>query len=36
MPLDFEMLYVSEWKQNLLLAGVMAAGFVPFAGDACI
>jgi hypothetical protein len=34
MPLDFEMLYVGEWKQNLLLADAYGRGRVFLAGDA--
>jgi 2-polyprenyl-6-methoxyphenol hydroxylase-like FAD-dependent oxidoreductase len=34
MPLDYEMLYVGEWKQNLLLADGYGQGRVFLAGDA--
>jgi 2-polyprenyl-6-methoxyphenol hydroxylase-like FAD-dependent oxidoreductase len=34
MPVDYEMLYVGEWKQNLLLADRYAEGRVFLAGDA--
>ncbi len=34
MPLAFEMLYVGEWKQNLLLADAYGRGRVFLAGDA--
>jgi 2-polyprenyl-6-methoxyphenol hydroxylase-like FAD-dependent oxidoreductase len=34
MPVDYEMLYVGEWKQNLLLAERYGAGRVFLAGDA--
>jgi 2-polyprenyl-6-methoxyphenol hydroxylase-like FAD-dependent oxidoreductase len=34
MPLSFEMLYVGEWKQNLLLADAYGRGRVLLAGDA--
>ncbi len=34
MPVDYEMLYVGEWKQNLLLAEHYGAGRVFLAGDA--
>ena len=34
MPLEFEMLYVGEWKQNLLLADAYGRGRVFLAGDA--
>ena len=34
MPLAYEMLYVGEWKQNLLLADRYAEGRVFLAGDA--
>jgi 2-polyprenyl-6-methoxyphenol hydroxylase-like FAD-dependent oxidoreductase len=34
MPVDYEMLYVGEWKQNLLLAERYAEGRVFLAGDA--
>lgn len=33
-PVDYEMLYVGEWKQNLLLADSYGAGRVFLAGDA--
>ncbi|MEQ3625366.1 MAG: FAD-dependent monooxygenase [Celeribacter sp.] len=33
-PVDYEMLYVGEWKQNLLLADRYGAGRVFLAGDA--
>ena len=33
-PVDFEMLYVGEWRQNLLLADRYRAGRVFLAGDA--
>ncbi len=33
VPVDYEMLYVGEWKQNLLLAERYAAGRVFLAGD---
>ncbi len=33
-PLDYEMLYVGEWKQNLLLAESYGGGRVFLAGDA--
>jgi len=34
MPVDYEMLYVGQWKQNLLLADSYGAGRVFLAGDA--
>src|SRR4249920_4000539 len=34
MPVDYEMLYVGEWKQNLLLADGYGQGRVFLAGDA--
>src|SRR5580704_9275321 len=34
MPVDYEMLYVGQWKQNLLLAERYGAGRVFLAGDA--
>lgn len=34
VPVDYEMLYVGEWKQNLLLADRYGAGRVFLAGDA--
>jgi 2-polyprenyl-6-methoxyphenol hydroxylase-like FAD-dependent oxidoreductase len=34
MPVDYEMLYVGEWKQNLLLADRYGDGRVFLAGDA--
>jgi 2-polyprenyl-6-methoxyphenol hydroxylase-like FAD-dependent oxidoreductase len=34
VPLDYEMLYVGEWKQNLLLADHYGSGRVFLAGDA--
>ena len=34
MPVDYEMLYVGEWKQNLLLAERYGEGRVFLAGDA--
>jgi 2-polyprenyl-6-methoxyphenol hydroxylase-like FAD-dependent oxidoreductase len=34
MPVDYEMLYVGQWKQNLLLAERYGAGRVLLAGDA--
>ncbi|WP_018697817.1 FAD-dependent monooxygenase [Amorphus coralli] len=34
MPVDYEMLYVGEWKQNLLLADRYREGRVFLAGDA--
>ncbi len=34
VPIDYEMLYVGEWKQNLLLADRYRAGRVFLAGDA--
>lgn len=34
MPVDYEMLYVGEWKQNLLLADRYGEGRVYLAGDA--
>ena len=34
MPVDYQMLYVGEWKQNLLLAERYGAGRVFLAGDA--
>lgn len=34
MPVDYEMLYVGEWKQNLLLAERYGKGRVFLAGDA--
>jgi 2-polyprenyl-6-methoxyphenol hydroxylase-like FAD-dependent oxidoreductase len=34
MPIDYEMLYVGEWKQNLLLADRYGDGRVFLAGDA--
>jgi len=34
MPVDYEMLYAGQWKQNLLLAERYAAGRVFLAGDA--
>src|SRR5262249_6961643 len=34
MPVDYEMLYVGEWKQNLLIAEHYGAGRVFLAGDA--
>jgi 2-polyprenyl-6-methoxyphenol hydroxylase-like FAD-dependent oxidoreductase len=34
VPIDYEMLYVGEWKQNLLLADHYGAGRVFLAGDA--
>jgi 2-polyprenyl-6-methoxyphenol hydroxylase-like FAD-dependent oxidoreductase len=34
MPVDYEMLYVGEWRQNLLLAESYAEGRVFLAGDA--
>src|SRR5262245_49784143 len=33
IPIDYEMLYVGEWKQNLLLADRYGAGRVFLAGD---
>ena len=32
-PIDYEMLYVGEWKQNLLLADSYGTGRVFLAGD---
>jgi 2-polyprenyl-6-methoxyphenol hydroxylase-like FAD-dependent oxidoreductase len=34
MPVDYEMLYVGEWRQNLLLADAYGRGRVFLAGDA--
>jgi 2-polyprenyl-6-methoxyphenol hydroxylase-like FAD-dependent oxidoreductase len=34
MPVDYEMLYVGQWRQNLLLADSFGAGRVFLAGDA--
>src|SRR5262249_49634115 len=34
MPVKYEMLYVGEWRQNLLLADSYASGRVFLAGDA--
>lgn len=34
MPVDYEMLFVGEWRQNLLLADSYGAGRVFLAGDA--
>ncbi|MEA2878275.1 MAG: hypothetical protein QOF14_3471 [Hyphomicrobiales bacterium] len=34
MPVDYEMLYVGQWRQNLLLADRYSAGRVFLAGDA--
>jgi 2-polyprenyl-6-methoxyphenol hydroxylase-like FAD-dependent oxidoreductase len=34
MPIDYEMLYVGEWRQNLLLADAYGRGRVFLAGDA--
>ncbi len=34
MPVDYEMLYVGQWKQNLLLADFYRGGRVFMAGDA--
>src|SRR5205823_14581325 len=34
MPLEYEMLYVGEWKQNLLIAEHYGQGRVFLAGDA--
>jgi 2-polyprenyl-6-methoxyphenol hydroxylase-like FAD-dependent oxidoreductase len=34
MPVDYEMLYVGQWKQNLLLAERYGAGRIFLAGDA--